>query len=177
MPHLHLSLQHGADLILKRMKRRHLRADAHGARRAARARLRPGHRLRRRPDRRLPDRDRGACSRETLALVEEMRPDLPARLPLLRAPRHAGGAHAAGAGAAAPRTRRPAARGRARPRARASSPARLGRRKRCCSNATTAATRSISPRSAWSAARPRPGELRRLRVPAADADGLLAEVA
>lgn len=28
MPHLHLSLQHGADLILKRMKRRHLRHDA-----------------------------------------------------------------------------------------------------------------------------------------------------
>ena len=30
MPHLHLSLQHGADLILKRMKRRHSRADAVG---------------------------------------------------------------------------------------------------------------------------------------------------
>jgi threonylcarbamoyladenosine tRNA methylthiotransferase MtaB len=28
MPHLHLSLQHGADLILKRMKRRHSRSDA-----------------------------------------------------------------------------------------------------------------------------------------------------
>ena len=28
MPHLHLSLQHGDDLILKRMKRRHLRCDA-----------------------------------------------------------------------------------------------------------------------------------------------------
>lgn len=28
MPHLHLSLQHGDDLMLKRMKRRHLRADA-----------------------------------------------------------------------------------------------------------------------------------------------------
>ncbi|MEO1222066.1 MAG: MiaB/RimO family radical SAM methylthiotransferase [Pseudomonadota bacterium] len=28
MPHLHLSMQHGHDLILKRMKRRHLRADA-----------------------------------------------------------------------------------------------------------------------------------------------------
>ena len=28
MPHLHLSLQSGDDLILKRMKRRHLRADA-----------------------------------------------------------------------------------------------------------------------------------------------------
>jgi threonylcarbamoyladenosine tRNA methylthiotransferase MtaB len=30
MPHLHLSLQHGHDLILKRMKRRHSRADASG---------------------------------------------------------------------------------------------------------------------------------------------------
>ncbi|MBB3313505.1 threonylcarbamoyladenosine tRNA methylthiotransferase MtaB [Rhizobium sp. BK196] len=28
MPHLHLSLQHGDDMILKRMKRRHLRANA-----------------------------------------------------------------------------------------------------------------------------------------------------
>ena len=28
MPHIHLSLQHGHDLALKRMKRRHLRADA-----------------------------------------------------------------------------------------------------------------------------------------------------
>lgn len=28
MPHVHLSLQHGADIILKRMKRRHLRSDA-----------------------------------------------------------------------------------------------------------------------------------------------------
>ncbi|MBI6628912.1 tRNA (N(6)-L-threonylcarbamoyladenosine(37)-C(2))-methylthiotransferase MtaB [Pontibaca salina] len=28
MPHLHLSLQHGDDMILKRMKRRHLREDA-----------------------------------------------------------------------------------------------------------------------------------------------------
>ncbi len=41
MPHLHLSLQHGDDLILKRMKRRHSRAEAlafcHEARR-----LRPG---------------------------------------------------------------------------------------------------------------------------------------
>ena len=28
MPHLHVSLQHGSDLILKRMKRRHLRAES-----------------------------------------------------------------------------------------------------------------------------------------------------
>jgi threonylcarbamoyladenosine tRNA methylthiotransferase MtaB len=41
MPHLHLSLQHGHDLMLKRMKRRHTRAGALAA--AARARaLRPG---------------------------------------------------------------------------------------------------------------------------------------
>jgi threonylcarbamoyladenosine tRNA methylthiotransferase MtaB len=41
MPHLHLSLQAGCDLILKRMKRRHLAADAHAAIRRARV-LRPG---------------------------------------------------------------------------------------------------------------------------------------
>jgi threonylcarbamoyladenosine tRNA methylthiotransferase MtaB len=40
MPHLHLSLQHGSDLILKRMKRRHLRADAIALTRRARS-LRP----------------------------------------------------------------------------------------------------------------------------------------
>ena len=41
MPHLHLSLQAGSDLILKRMKRRHLCADALAAIDRARA-LRPG---------------------------------------------------------------------------------------------------------------------------------------
>jgi threonylcarbamoyladenosine tRNA methylthiotransferase MtaB len=40
MPHLHLSLQHGADLILKRMKRRHLGADTRALCDRAR-RLRP----------------------------------------------------------------------------------------------------------------------------------------
>ncbi|MDK3075026.1 tRNA (N(6)-L-threonylcarbamoyladenosine(37)-C(2))-methylthiotransferase MtaB [Sedimentitalea sp. JM2-8] len=40
MPHLHLSLQHGDDLILKRMKRRHLRDDAIRFAETARA-LRP----------------------------------------------------------------------------------------------------------------------------------------
>lgn len=40
MPHLHLSLQHGDDLILKRMKRRHLRDDAIAFAEEAR-RLRP----------------------------------------------------------------------------------------------------------------------------------------
>jgi len=41
MPHLHLSLQHGDDLILKRMKRRHLRDDAIAFCETARG-LRPG---------------------------------------------------------------------------------------------------------------------------------------
>jgi threonylcarbamoyladenosine tRNA methylthiotransferase MtaB len=41
MPHLHLSVQAGDDMILKRMKRRHLRADALAACRRARD-LRPG---------------------------------------------------------------------------------------------------------------------------------------
>ena len=41
LPHLHLSLQSASDLILKRMKRRHLRADAADAIRRARS-LRPG---------------------------------------------------------------------------------------------------------------------------------------
>ena len=41
MPHLHLSLQAGSDLILKRMKRRHLRADALALISRART-LRPG---------------------------------------------------------------------------------------------------------------------------------------
>jgi threonylcarbamoyladenosine tRNA methylthiotransferase MtaB len=41
MPHLHLSLQAGSDLILKRMKRRHLTADAFSAIERARS-LRPG---------------------------------------------------------------------------------------------------------------------------------------
>ena len=41
MPHLHLSLQAGSDLILKRMKRRHLAADARAVIDRARS-LRPG---------------------------------------------------------------------------------------------------------------------------------------
>ncbi|MGL3607733.1 tRNA (N(6)-L-threonylcarbamoyladenosine(37)-C(2))-methylthiotransferase MtaB [Rhizobium sp. G187] len=41
MPHLHLSLQHGDDMILKRMKRRHSRADALAFAEQVRS-LRPG---------------------------------------------------------------------------------------------------------------------------------------
>jgi threonylcarbamoyladenosine tRNA methylthiotransferase MtaB len=41
MPHVHLSLQHGHDLILKRMKRRHSRCRRHAA---GRKRCAPGDR-------------------------------------------------------------------------------------------------------------------------------------
>ncbi len=94
MPHLHLSLQAGDDMILKRMKRRHLRADAiafcEQVRRAAARR-----RVRRRHHRRLPDRDRGDV-RPLARPGRGMRPDAPACLSVLAASGHAGGAHAAG---------------------------------------------------------------------------------
>ena len=70
MPHLHLSLQAGDDLILKRMKRRHRRADA--IRFCDDVRQAPaGHRLRRRSHRRLPDRDRGDVRESRRSIVEE----------------------------------------------------------------------------------------------------------
>ena len=110
MPHLHLSLQAGDDLILKRMKRRHSRKDAIAfcddvAPAAA------GHRVRRRYHRRLPDRDRrhvpkfarsGRC----------VRAYAPSRLSVLGAGGDTGRAHAAacahhrqGSGAAFARAR------------------------------------------------------------------------
>ena len=58
MPHFHLSLQAGDDLILKRMKRRHSRAQAVATGRAHQDGPARRH-DRRRPDRRLPDRERG----------------------------------------------------------------------------------------------------------------------
>ena len=80
MPHLHLSMQAGDDMILKRMKRRHSRADAirfcDDVRRAA-----PRRGVRRRPHRRLPDRD-GRDVRQLDERRRRVRPDLPARLSL-----------------------------------------------------------------------------------------------
>ena len=56
MPHVHLSLQSGDDMILKRMKRRHSRAEFDCLLREA-ARLAARYHLRRRHHRRLSDRD------------------------------------------------------------------------------------------------------------------------
>ncbi len=125
MPHLHLSLQAGDDLILKRMKRRHSRAQALAV--AARARdLRPGIALGADLIAGFPT-ETEAMFANTLSLVEEAgldylhvfpfspRPGTPAaRMPQVP-PRHR------------PRARGPSARGgRARPGAVAGGPRRVG---------------------------------------------------
>ncbi len=69
MPHLHLSLQAGDDLVLKRMKRRHLRADAIRFTEAIR-RLRPDVVLGADLIAGFPTEDE-AMFRNSLALVEE----------------------------------------------------------------------------------------------------------
>ena len=69
MPHLHLSLQAGADLVLKRMKRRHRRADAVALIRRARA-LRPGIAIGADLIAGFPT-ETGALFAETLALVRD----------------------------------------------------------------------------------------------------------
>ena len=97
MPHLHLSIQAGDDLILKRMKRRHSRDDALAACRRARL-LRPGIALGADMIAGFPTEDEAIFGR-SLALVEEAgldylhvfpfsaRPGTPAsRMPLLAGP-------------------------------------------------------------------------------------------
>ncbi len=69
MPHLHLSVQAGADLILKRMKRRHLRGDVIALARRLRT-LRPGLALGADIITGFPT-ETEAHFRDTLALVDE----------------------------------------------------------------------------------------------------------
>ena len=69
MPHLHLSVQAGADLILKRMRRRHLRADVLSVIARARA-LRPGIAIGADLIAGFPTETESLFA-ETLALVEE----------------------------------------------------------------------------------------------------------
>src|SRR5690349_18526896 len=70
MPHLHLSLQSGSNLVLKRMKRRHLRGDAEAAIERAR-RLRPGIALGADLIAGFPT-ETDALSRETSDFVDDM---------------------------------------------------------------------------------------------------------
>ena len=85
MPHLHLSLQSGDDMILKRMKRRHSRARRDRVLRAGAAAA-AGHRVRRRHHRGLSDRDRGDV-RALAGSGRGMRSHLPACVSLFAAAR------------------------------------------------------------------------------------------
>ncbi|WP_204623666.1 tRNA (N(6)-L-threonylcarbamoyladenosine(37)-C(2))-methylthiotransferase MtaB [Crenalkalicoccus roseus] len=172
MPHLHLSLQHGADLILKRMKRRHLRADALAFARRARA-LRPDIAFGADLIAGFPTETEAQFA-ETLSLVEEMdlsflhvfpyseRPGTPAaRMPQLPVPlRRERAARLRAAGAAA----------RARFLA-----GRVGREEEVLferpDRGHTAHFAPLRLRGGTAA----PGEIRRLRVAAATPEALLAE--
>ena len=110
MPHLHLSLQAGDDLILKRMKRRHSRAQAIAAARRARA-LRPEIAIGADLIAGFPTENEAMFQR-SLDLVEECGIAFLHVFPVQPARRHAGGADAAARPGARARARRAAARGR-----------------------------------------------------------------
>ena len=172
MPHLHLSLQHGDDLILKRMRRRHLRADALAVARRARA-LRPEIAFGADIIAGFPTESEEAFGR-TLSLVEEMdltflhvfpyseRPGTPAaRMPQVPVPlRRERAARLRAAGAAA--------------LARFLT-GRVGREE---SVLFERPDRGHTPQFAplrLTAGRAAPGEIRRVRVTGAAPDTLLAE--
>ena len=153
MPHLHLSLQAGDDLILKRMKRRHSRDDAIAFCNTVR-RLRPGRGVRRRSDRRLSDRDRKHVQKFARPR-RRMRADASARVSVLAAAGHAGGADAAasprcrqGTGAAPARARRAGATAASRRRSRrdAARPDRIARASAAPSNSRRSGFRCRSSR-------------------------------
>ena len=107
MPHLRLSLQAGDDLILKRMKRRHSRADAIGFCQQIR-RLRPNVAFGADIIAGFPTEDEDMFRAHSI--WSTMWPHPAARLSVLAAPRHAGCAHAEVDRSARERARPPLAR-------------------------------------------------------------------
>jgi threonylcarbamoyladenosine tRNA methylthiotransferase MtaB len=174
MPHLHLSLQHGSDLILKRMKRRHLRADAIALAAKAR-RLRPDIVFGADLIAGFPT-ETEAQFQESLELVRDCdlsflhvfpyseRPGTPAaRMPQIPVPeRRARAARLREAGAAA------AARYYA---------ARLGQEEQVLLEHPDRGHTAYFAPLRLLGGKGQPGEIRRLRVIGADADGLVAEAA
>ena len=171
MPHLHLSLQAGSDMILKRMKRRHSRADALAV--IARARgARPGLAIGADLIAGFPTEDETLFA-ETLAMVDEAdiqflhvfpyseRPGTPAaRMPAVPTPlRRERAARLREAGRAA------AARFYATQIGRDSSV--------LAETETNGHTEHFAPVRIAA----RPGQMLRARITAADADGLIAEAA
>ena len=94
MPHLHLSLQAGDDLVLKRMKRRHLRADAIAFCATVRT-LRPDVVFGADLIAGFPTETEDMFQ-NSLDLVDAMRTDASACVSVFAAAGHTGGAHAAG---------------------------------------------------------------------------------
>ena len=126
MPHLHLSLQAGDDLILKRMKRRHLRDDAIGFCETVR-RARPGMVFGADLIAGFPTETEAMFER-TLALVEDCGLTWLHVFPYSARAGTPGGADAAGRGGGDPRAGRPAARASARDGSRRTSRPRPDRR-------------------------------------------------
>jgi threonylcarbamoyladenosine tRNA methylthiotransferase MtaB len=171
MPHLHLSLQAGSDLILKRMKRRHSRADALSVIARARA-LRPGLAIGADLIAGFPTEDETLFA-ETLSMVEEAdiqflhvfpyseRPGTPAaRMPAV----------------AKPLRRERAARLREAGRAAAARfyATQIGHEASVLAETETGGhTEHFAPVRITAS----PGQMLRARVIAANADGLIAEAA
>lgn len=174
MPHLHLSLQHGDDLILKRMKRRHSRAGALALARRARD-LRPGIALGADLIAGFPT-ETEAHFAAMMALVEEAdlsflhvfpyseRPGTPAaRMPQLPVPvRRERAARLRAAGQAA---------------ARRFHAGRLGAEERVLFEASGRGHSEHFAPVRLAEGRGQAGELRRLRVIGVDDQGLIAEAA
>ena len=128
MPHLHLSLQAGDDLILKRMKRRHSRADAIEFCRQVR-RLRPDVAFGADIIAGFPTETEAMFAR-SLDLVEACGLDAASRLSLFAAPGHARRAHAAARPRARSRSARASCARRARRRSARHLNAEVGARRR-----------------------------------------------
>jgi threonylcarbamoyladenosine tRNA methylthiotransferase MtaB len=174
MPHLHLSLQHGDDLILKRMKRRHSRAEALALARRARA-LRPDIALGADLIAGFPTEDEARFER-MLALVEEAdlsflhvfpyseRPGTPAaRMPPVPVPVR--------------RERAARLREAGRQAARRFQEGRLGAEERVLFEASGRGHSEHFAPVRLAEGRGEAGELRRLRVVGVDDQGLIAEAA
>ncbi len=166
MPHLHLSLQAGSDMVLKRMKRRHLRASALAVCRRARE-LRPGLALGADLIAGFPTEDE-AMFAETRRFRRRGAARLSPRLSLQRAARHAGCAHAASAAATwcAPARRRCAR--RARQRSRERLPRASDRRRASWSSGRASGAASITRRCSCPADFA-PGAIASVRLVASDA--------
>ncbi|MDN3568067.1 tRNA (N(6)-L-threonylcarbamoyladenosine(37)-C(2))-methylthiotransferase MtaB [Paeniroseomonas aquatica] len=174
MPHMHLSLQHGSDLILKRMKRRHLRADGIAFARRARAA---------RPDIAFGadfiagfPTETEAQFQEMLDLVAEMELSFLHVFPYSERP---GTPAAKMPAVAVPVRKARAARLRAAGQASAARfyQARLGQEEAVLFERDDRGHTAHFAPIRLLGGTATPGELRRLRVTGADAAGLLAEVA